>query len=469
MKKTLAMALGALLTVGSAAPAFAASQINFSGLYRMYFNNTWNQTTTSSELATHDSYFGNRLELNLAFHATDEVSVYWRMRAPNFQRWGETGSLGAITRFVYGVVEQDWGTVSIGRLADRFGYLGLHNLGWAPGGVETVNTAWQPFDWDRPIDGARWANRWDSGFQLVAQFNRLQSRQTNYSGQGLSDEEFSDLFVLEPAYYWEGGGATLGLQYLRDRVGLTGFTGADEDAEPPASGPGSLRVFYINPSIAHSFGDFSIHFEGKAGWGKADRLPLINSDLSDKVSGYAFYLDFDYNYGPGNVMLAGWWASGGKEGDTKFKGLVDMGTAFQPLIVAHNGYTYWNRAFTSPIMEANKRSGAQGDLSNTDINGMNSSNHWGIVLTGGHSFTDDLTVRYALANLWLNKTKSGAGKNIGFEADLGFTIQLLDNLKFDTAFGYLFAGKALDETTDEGVFNKRSDSYNWFNTLTFSF
>jgi hypothetical protein len=236
-----------------------------------------------------------------------------------------------------------------------------------------------------------------------------------------------------------------------------------------------------------------------------DKYPTANFVAANpalnelKVEGYAFYLDADYNYGPGNVNLAGWWSAGPSEldlvsdpGSQKLKGMVGMGSCFTPLIVAY-GYNGngWNRGATTAIGVANQN--AWGDYpgyddGNTTWTGQ--ANHWALNLSGAHAFTDDLTLTYALAYLSLTKAASadyleGLGntdfglpgaeapkKSIGFEVDLGLQVQLLDNLKFGTTFGYLFAGDALRTASEEnGNFRWKDaeDSYTWLNTLTFSF
>jgi hypothetical protein len=451
---------GALLA--GAGPFNAAAKIDFSGHYRLFQMNYWNQGFEDKDSKSSDSFFANRLQMDFAFHATDEISVYWRLRAPNHQRWGDKSS-GITSKHVdnvnsqwfYGEVKQDWGTVAIGRLNDPRTMFGLASLGWAPGGPDVNATNFEPFDLDDSIDGIHYINRWDNGFQLAAGWLRLDSKQVD-NGSGGRDET-ADLFAVEPAFLWDGGGASLGLHYLRDHTDWveTGLLGVDKPA---------LKMFRINPAIAHSFGDFSVHFEGMAGWGSVDGEGS-NSDTD--VEGYAFYMDVDYNYGPGNINLAGWWAAGNDDGE-KVKGIVGFDT-FAPLVVAYGATGYgWNRgSYTrgnkavDAVEVANIYSGNYGNPH---------ANHWGIDLNGAHAFTDDLTLTYALAYLALNKTQEEAeGKGIGVEVDLGLQIQLLDNRHFGTTFGYLFAGDALTDNRTPGNKKEAEDAYTWINTLTFSF
>jgi hypothetical protein len=468
--------------------ASAKSQIDFSGHYRTYMYGNFNQTMTNSDnkagglngAYTTDFTLYDRLQFDTAFHATDEISVYWRLRAPARQRWGQYTAGDSIqSRYFYGEVKQDWGTVSIGRLQDAYADLGLASLGWAPSGPDVNATYMGVFDWDDAISGIRYANRWDNGFQLAAAFLRPESG-LKYSG--LQDET-NDLAILEPAFFWDGGGASFGIHYQRDHIQTETWgtyqhpSGRNNPRKVGAEMP-AYKFYAVNPAVAHSFGDFSIHFEGKMGWGTWQEEHGDNAE-DIKISGYAAYFDVDYNYGPGNVNLAAWWASGtsdSEDDETKITGAQDMGGAFAPLVVAFlsNG-NGWNLGSTNAVALANELSGPYGQMVAPQ------ANHMAVDLNGAHAFTDDLTLTYALAYLTLNKTREGDfKKDIGIEADLGLQIQLLDNLHLGTTFGYLKAGKALKDYASYtanadgdlvGVGEKKNakDAYTWLTTLTFNF
>jgi len=461
------MALGAMLVAGSAVPAAAKSQVDFNGMYRTYMYGVWNPVFTTKDAqggGTNPDYVAgefflvDRMQLDFGFHATDEVSVYWRLRAPSKDRWGQ-GTESVNSRFYYGQIKQDWGTLSLGRLKDGFSDLGLASLGYAPDGPDVNATYMGVFDWDSPYSGIHYLNRTDGGFQMAAAVLRPASKQANSSDgpkTGYYDET-ADLFILEPAYFWDGGGASFGIHYLRDHV--------QENTDWPA-----YKEYAINPAFFQSFGDITVHFEGKAGFGKA---PNVETGQEDKSSGYAIYLDADFNYGPGNVALAGWYAAGPKEksgSDDKTQGTVGMGEAFAPLIVAYgaNGNGWWRgpgpgQAPQTIIQIANERSA--GDVVTADQ--QLQANHWAVDLNGAHAISDDMTFTYAVAYLNLLKANQGAKKVIGYEADLGLQVQLLDNLHLGTTIGYLIAGDALKEGGADG--KKPDDAYSWFTTLTFSF
>ena len=563
MKKALAMALGGLMVAGSAAPAMAASSVDFSGYYRTYFMNDVNLGAQAKDGLT-DSYFAHRLNIDMTFTPTDEIAVYWRLRAPTFQRWGtgsesigQSGGLNMETRYIYGKIKQNWGTVLIGRLAEDLDVYGLASLGYQPGG-EWSNVG--PFDGDKDIDAIRISNEWDNGFGLMAQFNRVdagrdhggvQSNPTNVAGSDYALPDATDRYTLEGTYKWDGGGASLGVIYE--------IAGGDPRVVTPpvaglVDGQKTNSSWFVNPAIMQSWGAFSTHFEGMAGWGE------------HSADGYGFYLDADYNYGPGNVTFAGWWNSGSdvKNSDgiapADFRadngGMVsiDQGN-FYPLMVAYNtssagwgtvGYEFGatataptkapnmielannaNEYFVQVGLEKANFLNSGGAVATLNMAGLSanfkpgdndgSSNHWAIALTGNHAFTDDISMNYAaaylgmveptykvvqsgtaatllaaggtatLANGYEGVTFREQDKELGFELDLGFTFKLLDNLDFNTSFGYMFTGDAYqtlkgyntNTTVAGGIpagvdtitaeWEDADDTYVWYNTLTFSF
>lgn len=555
MKRALAMALGAMMVAGSAAPASAASHIDFSGYYRVNYMMDMNRGHGSEGQSFTDSYFDDRLLIEMTFSPTDEIAVHWQLRGPNRQRWGTGTRVGnLVTQHVYGEIKQDWGTVLIGRLDDGLDQYGLATLGYAPG--FGPYQYYSPFDDGAVRDGIRYSNRWDNGFGMLAQYVKVEA---NTDDDGRSDEDW-DRVQLEGSYLWDGGGASLGFQYDRSATHSYPNTG-DGYAMYRAPNRGfyglqnKTDAFYVNPAIMHSWGNFSVHFEGMAGWATTDYLGYkLNADgttwrsgtHSFDSDGYGAYLDFDYNYGPGNVNLAAWWVSGSDLGDKDSSSLVDFGGNFYPLLVAY-GYTgngNWrgntdssinsqansigiaNNAFTNFILPAladtnyflnddTKLIASAGlDAPNqffyndrarfTSFNYGTDANHWAVSLSGNHAFTDDITMHYAVAYLALNNPNYSVvnkanldangiitgrpsmhkqDKDLGFEIDLGFRFQLLDNLSLLSSFGYMFTGDAYKELRGYNVVKDAAgnnvaakakwrdgdDSYVWYNTLQFNF
>lgn len=593
MKRALAMGLGALMVAGSAAPASAAAHIDFSGYYRVMYMSETNTSHARESASFTDSYFQDRLNLDLTFSPTDEISVYWRLRGPgSYQRWGRGSKddKSLYTHFIYGEIKQDWGTVLVGRISDDLDVYGLASLGYQPATVD-IFTNTGPFDRADVLDGIRYSYAWDNGFGIMAQYGKL----ANNGQQGgniyldeandKSDQDY-DRYQLEATYSWDGGGAALGVFYDRDATGNGEYWRNSRKPTGGKYGPwtdfgsrNKVESWGVNPAIMHSWGDFSIHFEGMAQWGKdyylyqkvdAANVPLgRKGEYSRTATGYGAYLDLDYNYGPGNVTLAGWWVSGSDLNDSKNKSIANiLGGNFYPLLVAYNGDNlnpgdnryydangktnmsaigFANNAYVNYVetghlglysarnifttgeyvalnSDADLNVGGifldgvlaqNGNINRTrtaSFNENTDANHWAIALTGNHAFTDDISMHYGLAYLALNKpnyriakgasySNAGTGswatngystqdKDLGFEIDLGFTFQLLDNLKFTSAFGYMFNGDAYKQfkgydlvktsggsdinvlqngDSVRGRWTDADDSYVWFNSLTFAF
>jgi len=604
MKKTLAIGLGVLMVAGSGSPAIAASQIDFSGYYRiMYMSETNNNHGRDFQSFT-DSYFQDRLNLELSFKPTDEIAVYWRLRsAGSYQRWGSHNkdmgtqyiNSNMETHYIYGEINQSWGDILIGAISDDLDVYGLASLGYQPENTP-VYTNVGPFDRADVLDGLRYSHRWDNGFSFMAQYGKLDNNDqssgniNNLRLNRASDQDY-DRYQIEGTYVWDGGGAGLGFFYdrnatERDRSDWVGWKKSEGSYRADFELPTLDKVerWGLNPAFMHSWGAFSLHFEGMAQWGRLhylyDQDPrfydpnLINApsaphkgEISRAASGYGAYLDVDYNYGPGNVTLAAWWIDGSALDDGKNKSLADLvGGNFYPLLVAYNGENlnpggsrYYDRISKnnlSAIGRANNAyhnyvfegyhggwavngpqyralGGQRLDLDNfsggpsyflsqvitadgarrASFNNNTDANHWAVALTGNHAFTDDISMHYGLAYLALNKpnyrittsatyssglldptknqwTATGyttQSKDLGYEIDLGFSFQLLDNLAFTSAFGYMFNGDAYrefkgfnllnngnapmvqDGASIQGVWRNPDNSYVWFNSLTFSF
>ncbi len=576
MKRALAMGLGLLLATGAASEASAASQIDFSGYYRIYQMNDVNLGRSAGDDSFTDSYWGARLNLDLTFAPTDEIEVFWRLRGPDFHRWGagNTNRSGVDlgTYHVYGLIKQEWGNIYIGRLDEDLDVYGLATLGYM---AETnpIFTTVGPFEEAGVFDGVRYTKEWDNGFGLMAQYAKLSNNGEDSIGRGAasqgqpdnwdSDQDY-DRFHVEAAYKWDGGGVSLGAMYDRDATG-------NPSRSELAAGENAWNktdAWFLNPAVMHTWGDFSVHFEGLVGWGTDENIWGRGTTSLDRTGdrdseGYAAYLDFDYSYGPGNVTLGGWYTSGtdldeAYKRNGKSKSLVGMGGNFFPLIVAYNDaasgfgrvrsndglesngnaislannayenfvhpgfehrYAYLNTGANIGVADAtNHMSGrpvAGGPASNpillggkTRIESFNNeteANHWAVALSGNHAFTDNVSMHYAMAYLGMVKpsyrvasgwdglaadglsaqsiTYTEQDKDLGFEFDLGFSFQLLDNLAFTTAFGYMVTGDAFKTlkgynevassvagtTAGQAVWEDGKDTYTWYNTLTFSF
>ncbi len=359
MKKIWILALAAGLAAGPAEPLAAASQIDFSGYYRVMYMSETNNGHVRENASFTDAYFQDRLQLDLAFRPTDEISVHWRLRSPDtYRRWGsrDQGDRSLHTRHVYGRIEQSWGTVLVGSISDDLDCGGLCTLGYQPVNIP-IYTKVGPFDRAEVLDAIRYQHQWANGFSLMVQYGKLgydevdpepPGTRANASPYGASDRD-SDLYQLEAAYHWDGGGVSLLGSYNRNAMhpGLFPY-------QYYGWGPATQRLirteqWSVNPAFRQSWGNFSLNFEGLATWGQARYIQRRNSETGKHYinvdgEGYGAYLDLGYNYGPGNVTLAGWGVAGTDLNEnpalwgSKSNSLANLvGGGFYPLLVAYNG------------------------------------------------------------------------------------------------------------------------------------
>jgi hypothetical protein len=496
MNRLFALALGAVLAA-SAGPALAASPVEFEGYVRVFHQSLSNMSrSTDGDYQDRDNFFENKLQISVTFRPNDQVSVFWQFRGPNYQRWGVTGNVAGnardqtniFTRALYGEVVFPWGTIRGGRLLDGLAGTagGLTSLGYNPSwGGEFLYA--NPFDTGAQLDGLTYTQKWDNGFGLAVYYVKVASLWPEPDGDrgnpdrfGLvADDDFylspgclnsdcdfyfkdndHDAFGVEGSYEWDGGGATLGVEYHRD---LT-----DPRVEK------NYAVF-VSPSVYQSWGPFAVHFEGQIGWGRLSYSRLFSAvysnpdmDNVERSAGLGLYLDGVYNYGPGEVTLAAWFADGTAIDDQKSHDLVGMGD-FAPFLVAYYDVTLGTGAF-----------------SNT-LGGYGLTNQFGIGILGKHSVTPEIALNYGLgffrlvnANVpWFTfvngqPVRVEQSKDLGWEIDLGATFQILDNLSFETQFGYMFNGKAYDEPTWDANgaitgWESAKDSFVWANVLAFTF
>jgi hypothetical protein len=230
-------------------------------------------------------------------------------------------------------------------------------------------------------------------------------------------------------------------------------------------------AIYINPALVLSWGEigaggkFSIHFEGEAAWGETEV-----DDFTLDRRGLGVYLDGLYEYADGgNIALAGFFVDGNSETEVTDHTLVSMGD-FAPFLVAFNGTTLGNSINSTSI-----------DL---DLPG---TGYWGIGILGNHALTPEISLNYGIGYLQIVNTRTAdfgdyAGKDryvafkkdLGWEIDLGFNFQLLDNLYFQTQFGYMFTGRAFDiddgrELNGDPRWLDADDAFAWANVIGFTF
>jgi hypothetical protein len=152
---------------------------------------------------------------------------------------------------------------------------------------------------------------------------------------------------------------------------------------------------------------------------------------------------------------------------------------FAPFLVAYNNTTLGTGTWTNNVADN------FGDPLGIDAG---DTNHWGLAILGNHAINDDIRLNYGLGYFRLVSqpfdTSAQIGntpnrsKSLGFEIDLGATFQILDNLSFETQFGYMFNGSAHRNSlyVDDGNGNplavygpKPTDTFAWANVLAVTF
>ncbi|MDR1871335.1 MAG: hypothetical protein LBS60_05300 [Deltaproteobacteria bacterium] len=476
MKKFLTLVLGATLAVGLSIPAEAASKVDVSGWYRVLHHNLVNfNRAADSDLAQSDSFFEHRLNVTVDFRPNDDVLVSWNLRAPNLVRWGAAsggsnftqGSSNAAvvyTRAIYATITQDWGKLSIGRFPETFPTVmnGLKTLGYTYG---TTYIYANPFDYKDVVDGILYSYTLDNGFGIHVYYAKWETIDTGPGVEYRDKDMDYDRFGVEPFYKWDSGGATLNLEYRRDmRVRST-----EKDYS-----------FFINPALYQAWGDFSLRFEGKIGWGET------TDEIIGKIDreGLGLYLQATYNYGSGDLNLMGWFADGSSINERKNgkdHDLVNIGD-FAPFLVAYYDQTLGNRisVFRNDndvysyskyeIEDFKDNSRRRGSLGARGID--SGSNHWGLGLLGNHNFTDKIRFNWGIGYFRLvEETYPGQKKDLGVEVDVGLRVQLLPGVTYETQIGYMFNGDAWRNGlgTEAVPYRDAKDTYAWLNALQFAF
>jgi hypothetical protein len=473
MKKLVALALGAVLCIALSIPAQAETKVNFSGWYRVLHHNLVNfNRAADGDLVQSDSFFEHRLNLNIDFKPTEDLLIHWTLRAPNVARWGSSvqGSSNAYTvntRAIYATITQDWGKLSIGRLEEMFptAQNGLKSLGYTYG---TTYIYTNPFDYKQVVDGIVYQNTWDNGFGLnvyYAKANTFDPGNT-LDNNGVTDKDVDfDRYGIEPTYKWDGGGVALNLEYQRDMMNTATVKN---------------HAFFVNPAIMHSWGDFSIRFEGKIGWGETETLNANNVRTKTKAEGLGLYLQASYNYGDGDINLLGWFADGTSQNDDKSHNLVGMGD-FAPFLVAYYNVTLSGRIGThgggtygQSMYGTNATRGSLGSSAGGGTRGGTTgpNNHWGIGLLGNHNFAKNIRFNWGIGAFRLvEETYRGQSKDLGVEIDVGIRVGLLQGVTFESQFGYMFNGEAWENGIQGNAASYRDakDTYAWLNALQFSF
>lgn len=432
--------------LAAAQPLSAASQFDFSGYYRVQaysFSGWWQDKNNSNDGANDlsERMIRDRLRMNIVFRPTDQLDIKWRLHGPHNARWGRANAdYGLTTRYIYGVVKTDYGNISIGRISTDLDSAGLQTLGYVP--YYSLGMQGAIFDADSEKSGLMFRRDWDH-WGIKASYIKEAALSADSGNYG-SDQDY-DRFSIEPYYKWDNGGASLALQYDRN-MNKTSAQGVYDQTN---------YFFTINPALMHTWilgesQSLAFHLEGKFARGERKQGPGGQDTRKKNVDGAGVYADLTLKYGGGEVALGGWWMDGTADNNGRHD-LVTTGEGFYPFAVFNSPY-----AFPQPA----------GSKSNI-LEGHNSNNLWAVSIMGSHSLTPEVSLSYALGRFSKSKTEKGVSKYMGTEADLGLTIQLLDNLNFTTKAGYFFTGDYYKEKHDRRDYDK--NVFSWGNELIFSF
>ncbi|MDR1111485.1 MAG: hypothetical protein LBP92_12550 [Deltaproteobacteria bacterium] len=471
MKKyTILGVLVALLALS--APSLAATAIDFSGYLKVFHANHDNYLRSADSAGRDsESYFINKFQLNVDIMPTDDISIHWVMRSIWPERWGRfaAGNGGGpgtslYTRSLHARIAQPWGTVYIGRVADNLpgNVGGLYNLGYRRTWGSEFLYGSNVFDLSAPVDSVAYDKDFDNGFGLIVFYSKdaIDPRTGSSVAPMQRRDHAKDHFGVEPRYQWDGGGVALGIEYVRDmtRTAKAGALLAND-----ATADSDYAVF-VNPAVTHAWGPFSLSFEGKVGFGRTSFRDDLDPSRSARVrrKGLGLYLDANYDYGAGDVSLLGFYADGTGRNDKSSHGLVGLGD-FSPFLVAFNRQGFGNGTW------ANSNNGwigssvpNAGDRGNDEIN-----NIWGAGLLGNHSLNDAIRLNYGIGAFRLvNQTYANQSKNLGLELDAGATFQIIDNLSFETQFGYLFNGDAYKVPASS---KDPKNTFSWMNVMAITF
>ncbi|MDR0548076.1 MAG: hypothetical protein LBI10_01485, partial [Deltaproteobacteria bacterium] len=126
-----------------------------------------------------------------------------------------------------------------------------------------------------------------------------------------------------------------------------------------------------------------------------------------------------------------------------------------------------------------------GDTGSRGVNKYKAVNHWAIGVLGDHNFTKDVKFHWGVGYFRAVEPRgrhlvgynAGArieaddSKDLGLEVDVGLITKLLDNLTFESHFGYFKNGDAFKRYDDAvpGPGRKAKDTYAWANAFIFTF
>ncbi|MEW6266733.1 MAG: porin [Thermodesulfobacteriota bacterium] len=467
----LAMALAFVLT----APVLAASKVDFSGTFRVrafYLNNL--TLNPKAQWESKQSFLDERLRIDFKIMPTENLTLNVGLTTEDLT-WGRQGTgqfanrpygnatvpsskTGFEIRYAWLTVKTPFGQFDVGRMMGDMA--GLANLGWF--GSEL---AYAGFLDDTDLN-SRDRISWTYGagnFTLNAFYEKKHEADSGTGAAALNanrkyDQDW-DSIAVTPTFKFANGGVSLTLAYDRMHsqfADLAGNTAMAALLANTAAGFGGFinsdidgYLWSINPAAVLQFGPFGLHTElkyqtGQLKWRNVWNAPSRAATAAGnqdevkseaELSGFAFYIDATYNYGPGLVGLEYAYLSGDKAAtDYKITNIITAGWDFCPFLIVYDRALAWtdhDNATFNPTPVTNISDGA---------------NHWMIGAWWDHAVMEDLKLHAALGyfevieagrNFFTNREVK---KSYGTEFDVSVLYTLMSNLTLQVDLGYFWPG-----------------------------
>ncbi|MBF0529448.1 MAG: porin [Deltaproteobacteria bacterium] len=421
-------------------------------------------------------------------------------------------------RYFWADIKTPIGLFSVGRQPGSTFGLGI--LGWS-GSKAMPAAIGDSTSLGNSRDRIKWTQSFGS-LTLTGIYDKMVEADASYGENGLwptstrkYDQDW-DEYSVTGTYKFENGGVTLTVAYNSDKSQVASI-GSGLSTRPTAAGGGmaiplaglipkgaapyvlgsnpdvDASWWTFTPAVSLNFGPVGLHAESTIMTGSAKWLlgphpaqaiiPGTNvwSDVKDNASitGFQFYADATYNYGPGLVGLQYAYTSGDKSyTDYTIDGMLTVDSDFTPFLIVYD------RGLNIGLDQPTTRTrGAFNDGLMTEP--YRSGNHWMLGAWVDHSLTEDLLIHAAFGyfdvvnpgtNLYNGKS---INKHFGSELDVSLIYTIMNNLTNQLDIGYFWSGNYFKQgwsNGDEAARNgfdrsvaRIGNAYAVKNTLTMKF
>lgn len=449
MRKLLIGIFALGLVIAFAAPA-SALDIKVSGEYKVEGWMIDNQRLDSA--GTNDEFYTQRLRVATTFAVSPRLMVNTRFDVMEGVWGGHKTVYGENGYSHYGYYDgsnaafnRDMDTnIQFDLVNMRFiTKCGIFDVGYQIDGI--YGTTFGDTEYDVPKIG--WIYPWGkftSIFQIKkyteGDWSGLDRRDVPsplYGGVLRSDAD-EDRYMWIGMYTEKNWQAGLLLQYHRaaqESMGMSAFAGTGLD---PGYFANKKNLFLVTPYFKGTFGN--LYLEGQIYWfadgelewqdNSTDAINARNpmgwaGDLD--MEGFTAYVMGKYNIGPGYAGALFAYAQGDDpyEKDT-LGGLLNGGEEWNPMLIL------WNK----DLVKWGGRMGGVKDYTT----GKAMENAFLVQVFGGYKVNEKLDLFGAFAWAQADETLNYVDDEIGYELDVKATYKIFDNLDYEVAFGYFWAG-----------------------------